>query len=117
MIPTTPPLNCKSIFLHQYGPAVAAAYGRVSQVHLPITRAPQREKAPSVIQGKILDALRSGPLSCRQVAERTGFTRSCVNKHLVILCKAGTLRREGQGHPVGYQYSLVKAGAVTSSLP
>lgn len=110
------PVEYQEYFLQQYGPEVAAAYGKVCQVHLPITRAPRRGKAPSSIQGKILEALQSGPLSCQQVTEQTGFTRSCINKHLNLLCKAGTIRRDGVPL-MGYQYSLVEAGAVAPTLP
>jgi DNA-binding transcriptional ArsR family regulator len=49
---------------------------------------------------RLLDALRDGPLTVNQLAERLATTQQNVSKHLGVLAQAGLVGREKRGNCV-----------------
>jgi DNA-binding transcriptional ArsR family regulator len=46
---------------------------------------------------RLLDALRDGPLTINELAERLGATQQNVSKHIGVLAQAGIVGREKDG--------------------
>ncbi len=51
---------------------------------------------------KLLDSLRAGPATVRDLVETTGATQPNVSKHLAVLYQAGIVSREKDGNFVRY---------------
>ena len=57
---------------------------------------------------RLLDALRDGPLSVRELQSTTGHSQQTVSKHLRVLLTAGLVGRERDG--TAARYSIADAG-------